>query len=229
MNKGYFKKGHVPWNKNLKGKKYLNHFKKGTPTHKRDNEIKLCKNKNCRATFQSNTWNQKYCSSKCQAVDWGRKNPDKRKAIHIKNYNSKKVKIKNTRYIKNNPEKYKAQVWTRNNIKIPSGQICVICDRELAKYRHHHDYLKINEVVFCCGRCHALLDTERRIKEKMGQLLLKTNIKRDQKTLYYCATSKDGFVTVCSAQMARGGRKKGSGKKTAKATKPAKARPAKKK
>ena len=49
----------------------------------------------------------------------------------------------------------------------------------------------------------------------MGKVLLKTTIRREPSTLYYCATSKDGFLTVNSAVMARGGRKKGSGKKKA--------------
>lgn len=41
-----------------------------------------------------------------------------------------------------------------------------------------------------------------------GKLLLKTTIKREKQTLYYCGTSKDGFITVNSAPMNRGGRKK---------------------
>ena len=49
----------------------------------------------------------------------------------------------------------------------------------------------------------------------MGKILLKTDIKREAETLYYCSTSKDGFITVCSSEMHRGGRKKGSTKKAA--------------
>lgn len=56
----------------------------------------------------------------------------------------------------------------------------------------------------------------------MAKLLLKTDIKRESGMLYFCSTSKDGFVTVNSAVMARGGRKKGSGKKKAPAKKAAK-------
>lgn len=47
----------------------------------------------------------------------------------------------------------------------------------------------------------------------MGQVLLKTTIKRETGKLYYCGTSKDGFITLCSAIMHRGGRKKGSSSK----------------
>ena len=47
----------------------------------------------------------------------------------------------------------------------------------------------------------------------MGKLLLKTTIKREQGKLYYCGTSKDGFITINEAVMHRGGRKKGSSSK----------------
>jgi hypothetical protein len=43
---------------------------------------------------------------------------------------------------------------------------------------------------------------------KLGKLILKTTIKREPQTLYYCGTSKDGFITINSAIMNRGGRKK---------------------
>jgi hypothetical protein len=47
----------------------------------------------------------------------------------------------------------------------------------------------------------------------MGKLLLKTTIKRETGMLYFCGTSKDGYITVNSAVMHRGGRKKGSSSK----------------
>lgn len=52
----------------------------------------------------------------------------------------------------------------------------------------------------------------------MAKLLLKTTIKREKGLLYFCSTSKDGFVTLNSAEMHRGGRKKGSTKKKASKT-----------
>lgn len=42
----------------------------------------------------------------------------------------------------------------------------------------------------------------------MGKLILKTEIKRQIGLLYYCSTSKDGYITVCEAVMARGRKKK---------------------
>ena len=41
----------------------------------------------------------------------------------------------------------------------------------------------------------------------MKKVLLKTNIKREQ-FLYYCGTSKDGFLTVCSTELSRGNTRK---------------------
>lgn len=42
----------------------------------------------------------------------------------------------------------------------------------------------------------------------MGEVLLKTNIKREQGILYYCATDEQGYITLCCAKMVRGGRRK---------------------
>ena len=51
----------------------------------------------------------------------------------------------------------------------------------------------------------------------MGKEILKTEIKRKPGMLYYCATDKKtGNITVCEAEMARGGRKKKAKKKAKK-------------
>jgi len=42
----------------------------------------------------------------------------------------------------------------------------------------------------------------------MGKVILKTEIIREKNKLYYCATGKDGTITVCEAVMARGKGKK---------------------
>jgi len=42
----------------------------------------------------------------------------------------------------------------------------------------------------------------------MKKTLLKTEIKRESGMLYYCGTSEDGNITVCSTEMKRGGKKK---------------------
>jgi hypothetical protein len=48
----------------------------------------------------------------------------------------------------------------------------------------------------------------------MSKILLKTDIKRETGTLYFCGTSPDGCITVCSAIMARGRTKKDGKKKS---------------
>ncbi len=47
----------------------------------------------------------------------------------------------------------------------------------------------------------------------MGKEILKTNFKRQPGMLYYCATSSDGYITLCEAVMARGGKSKLNKKK----------------
>jgi hypothetical protein len=41
----------------------------------------------------------------------------------------------------------------------------------------------------------------------MGKVIAKTEIKREKGMLYYCGTSSDGNITLCSAVMARGRKK----------------------
>jgi len=36
------------------------------------------------------------------------------------------------------------------------------------------------------------------------EILLETSIKREANKIYYCGTSKDGNIVVCSSLMARG-------------------------
>ena len=44
----------------------------------------------------------------------------------------------------------------------------------------------------------------------MGKEILKTDIERESGWLYYCGTDKNtGNITVCKAEMVRGGKKKG--------------------
>lgn len=40
---------------------------------------------------------------------------------------------------------------------------------------------------------------------KMAELIFTTNIKREQGYLYFCGTSKDGFLTINKAKMNRKG------------------------
>lgn len=47
----------------------------------------------------------------------------------------------------------------------------------------------------------------------MGEIISKTQIKREKGWLYYCGTDDDGNITLCKVQMARAGRKKKGDKK----------------
>lgn len=42
----------------------------------------------------------------------------------------------------------------------------------------------------------------------MGIIIARTQLKRETGWLYYCGTDKDGNITVCKAEMKRGGKKK---------------------
>lgn len=72
-------------------------------------------------------------------------------------------------YLLNNPEiqkKAKIYWFVHHHIKIPKNQLCEICNKNLAIDRHHEDYNKPLEIIFCCRDCHALLDRERRKREE---------------------------------------------------------------
>jgi hypothetical protein len=47
----------------------------------------------------------------------------------------------------------------------------------------------------------------------MGEIILKTEIRREVGWLYYCTTTKDGHLAVGRARMKRGGTKKKKKKK----------------
>ena len=55
------------------------------------------------------------------------------------------------------------------------------------------------------------------LKDKMAEIILKTEIPRETDYLYFCGTDNKGNIMVCKAKMARGGKhkvnKKGKGKR----------------
>lgn len=79
-----------------------------------------------------------------EAKKWQKAHPEKAKELH-KN-NQKKY---NEKY----PEKIKAHNKAYH-IKIPKGQLCEICNINLAIEKHHKDYSKPLEVQFLCRNCH---------------------------------------------------------------------------
>jgi len=50
----------------------------------------------------------------------------------------------------------------KRKIKIPKGQLCQICNKNLTTDRHHEDYNKPLEVEFLCQECHTKKNNERR-------------------------------------------------------------------
>ena len=86
--------------------------------------------------------------------------------------NLDKLRESYKKYESNNPQKRKAKALARK-IKIPEEQICEMCKKNLATEKHHEDYSKPLEVIFCCRNyCHAILDKERKKREL--KLRLKT-------------------------------------------------------
>ena len=82
----------------------------------------------------------------------------KDKKSYIKSHNKARNK-----WNERNPEKRLAQIRAYDNIKIPKGQLCQICNKNKAVERHHEDYSKPLEIMFLCFDCHRKihLDTHR--------------------------------------------------------------------
>lgn len=53
------------------------------------------------------------------------------------------------------PEKIKAHDKANYYIKIPKGQLCQICKKELATQKHHPDYNKPLIITALCKSCHT--------------------------------------------------------------------------
>ncbi len=75
-----------------------------------------------------------------------------------KKENPKKLKEQRKRfrtgYKKRNPKKIKAESEANRKIKIPKGQLCEDCNKNLAVEKHHEDYNKPLKVKFLCKGCH---------------------------------------------------------------------------
>jgi len=225
-----FKKGHIPWNKNLHGKKYLKHYKDIKQIFcgaEKFNEDLICKN--CGIKFKKGNFNHFFCHSSCQSQFWRKKNIKKNRN-YMKKWLLKNKKEKYKKLIKFNklhPEYKKANSLSRI-IEIPKGEMCAICNNKPAIQKHHEDYNKPLEVLFCCVSCHNKLNIQRRLKINMaGTIILKNAIVREPGYMYYI----DSQGSICRATMTHG-RKKGTGKAkkiNAKTKKPVKKTTSKKK
>lgn len=150
---------------------------------------KICKI--CGKSFYLRGSKAKTCSEECRKINirinrnrnskiWVRRHPEKRKEItrqySIKNKailnkksrewhkkNPQKGRESTKRWRKANPEKRNAQARAQNNIKIPEGQLCVLCNIKKAIDRHHEDYSKPLDVQFLCRGCHLLVHRNKKI------------------------------------------------------------------
>jgi len=128
------------------------------------------------------TKNRKKCRQ--YSLKWNRNNQDKineyrnrtkvRERLRIidkQNYYKhrkekiEKKQIRTKEFRKKYPERAKAQNQAKYKIKIPKGKKCQICEKRLAKVRHHEDYSKPLEVILCCKICHYQLDLQRQARE----------------------------------------------------------------
>lgn len=158
--------GHPAWNKGLRGESYLKHFEDKSNLFKKAGDytaILSCKN--CGRDFKQTNKIHYFCSISCQTRFWIKNNKSRyaeSSALWRKN-NKDKEKKRHAEWDRLNAEKKKAGIISRF-IKIPQGQICVICETKPAIQKHHEDYSKPLEVAFCCNHCHYELNIQRRLK-----------------------------------------------------------------
>lgn len=97
--------------------------------------------------------------------EWRKNNGDRTKELKRlwKEKNREKLRLQQKLWCCENKEKVLAQKLSKI-ITIPKNQICVICKKEKAINKHHEDYNKPLEVIFCCNSCHSKLNTNRRLK-----------------------------------------------------------------
>ena len=71
-----------------------------------------------------------------------------------------RLRLRKERMRKKHPEKTIARNKANREIKIPQGQLCEICHKNLAVHKHHEDYSKPLEVNFLCWSCHRKIHIE---------------------------------------------------------------------
>lgn len=99
-----------------------------------------------------------YQKNKQQRNDYTKRWREKNKGSSKKYYQKNKEKINRMIQIwkEKNPEKVKA-LRLAQQIEIPKNQLCQICKDNLAKVRHHFNYLQPSKVNFLCRSCHKII------------------------------------------------------------------------
>jgi hypothetical protein len=129
----------------------------------------------------SNFYNKSYCSKECYSDYMKKWRKDNNNYHRIwKNKHSdymriwwfnhkgylKKWHLENEYFTEEYRIRRNVQALAFQNIKIPKGYKCELCEKELARERHHEDYFKPLEVILCCKKCHGILDEKRHLKER---------------------------------------------------------------
>jgi len=127
--------------------------------------LKLCVNCGREMTITGN--NQKFCldcrkARRKEKFKGYNKNRSEESKQHQKvlakgwrNRNKDKVREAIKRYNKRNPFKVNVRKRTYEQVKIPIGQLCQICNKSLAVERHHIDYNDRKNVLLLCESCHT--------------------------------------------------------------------------
>lgn len=92
---------------------------------------------------------------------WRLKNKDY--YLKWKSLNREKLILKQKEWVLANKEKTLAHSIARK-INIPENTLCQRCHINNAREKHHEDYSKPLEIIFCCSPCHYYLNRERKQK-----------------------------------------------------------------
>lgn len=101
----------------------------------------------CKKEFKSKRPHKRFCSNKCETLNWRKNNPEKM-AIWKQRARRK--------WRKNNIEKTRVHTATQQKISL-KGKCCDICGSTENLNRHHQDYSQPLEVIILCARCHTII------------------------------------------------------------------------
>ena len=101
-----------------------------------------------------------YLKNKGKKQEYKKKNKEKIKEYNLKNKEKRNKQLKKYRQNPKVKIKINARGLAQKYIKIPKGQLCEDCNKNLAEHKHHEDYNKPLEVKFLCVKCHIKIKKE---------------------------------------------------------------------